>query len=80
VDHLAAQIPAPADVTDWASFELARSFDMWLQARGIDYFALEEGDELDRLRSEWLRRAGGELDRLRSEWLRRSGAALEQAL
>jgi hypothetical protein len=53
---------------------------MWLQARGIDYFALEEGDELDRLRSEWLRRAGGELDRLRSEWLRRSGAALEQAL
>jgi hypothetical protein len=58
MDHPAAQIPAPPDVEHSAGFELARSFDRWLRGRGIDYLDLEEGGELDRLRSAWLRRGG----------------------
>jgi hypothetical protein len=73
VDERAARIPAPPDVAEWASFELARSFDIWLAARGIDYLDLQERAEVDRLRSEWLGRKGGEVDRLRSEWLRMTG-------
>jgi hypothetical protein len=69
MDYRTDQIPAPSDVKRWAPFELARSFDTWLDARGIDYLELGEGEELDRLRFEWLRRHGGELDRLRFEWL-----------
>jgi hypothetical protein len=69
MEYSAAQIPAPPDVSAWASFELTRSFDRWLQARGIDYLDLGEGHRLDRLRSEWLSRDGGEIERLRSEWL-----------
>ena len=73
MDERAAPIPAPPDVGEWASFELARSFDTWLAARGIDYLDLGEGAEVDRLRSEWLGRKGGEVDRLRSGWLRMTG-------
>jgi len=73
VDEHSARIPAPLDVGEWAFFELARSFDTWLAARGIDYLDLREGPELDRLRSEWLDRKGGEVDRLRSEWLSMTG-------
>jgi hypothetical protein len=65
-------VPHPATVADWVPFELARSYDRWLRAHGIDYLDLEEGGELERrLRAEWLHRKGGEVDRLRSEWLRR---------
>jgi hypothetical protein len=70
VEERAARIPAPPDVGEWAPFELVRSFDTWLAARGIDYLDLREGAEVDRLRAEWLARKGGEVDRLRSEWLR----------
>ena len=70
MDERAARIPAPPDVAEWAPLELARSFDTWLAARGIDYLDLREGREVDRLRSEWLGRKGGEVDRLRSEWVR----------
>ena len=70
VEEGSARIPAPPDVGEWASFELARSFDTWLAARGIDYLDLREGAEVERLRSEWLTRDGGEVDRLRLEWLR----------
>jgi len=73
VDQRPARIPAPPDVGEWASFELARSFDTWLASRGIDYLDLREGAEVDRLRSEWLGRKGGEVDRVRSEWLRIDG-------
>ena len=73
MDQRSAQIPAPPDVGEWASFELARSFDTWLAARGIDYLDLGEGAEVDRLRSEWLGRKGGDVDRLRFEWLRMTG-------
>jgi hypothetical protein len=69
MEYSPVQIPA-ADISAWASFELAKSFDRWLQARGIDCLDLGEGRRLDRLRSEWLGRDGGEVDRLRSEWLR----------
>ena len=69
-------ILVPPDVGEWASFELARSFDNWLMARGIDYLDLGEGAELDRLRSEWLGRHGGEVDRLRFEWLRMADGSL----
>ena len=73
MEYSTAQIPAPPDISAWASFELAKSFDRWLQARGLDCLDLGEGDELDRLRSEWLSRDGGEVDRLRCDWLRREG-------
>jgi hypothetical protein len=73
VDQRSAPIPAPPDVGEWASFELARSFDIWLAARGIDYLDLREGAEVDRLRSKWLGRKGGDVDRLRFEWLRMAG-------
>jgi hypothetical protein len=74
VDERPARIPAPPDVGEWVSFELVRSFDTWLAARGIDYLDLREGADVDRLRAEWLGRKGGEVDRLRSEWLRMTGS------
>jgi hypothetical protein len=73
VDKRPARIPAPPNVGEWASFELVRSFDTWLAARGIDYLDLRSA-EVDRLRAEWLGRKGGEVDRLRSEWLRMTGS------
>jgi hypothetical protein len=76
---MAANIPAPPDVGSWAPMELTKSFDRWLLAHGIDYLGLKEGEELDRLRSEWLRREGGELDRLRFEWLRSETRAKRSA-
>jgi hypothetical protein len=70
----AARIPAPPpDVSEWAPFELALSFDTWLAARGIDYLHLRDGREVDRLRSEWLARKGEDANRLGSEWLRTAG-------
>jgi hypothetical protein len=69
VDERPPRIPVPPDGGEWISFELVRSFDAWLAARGIDYLDLREGAEVDRLRAQWLGRKGGEVDRLRSEWL-----------
>jgi hypothetical protein len=72
MEYSTAPIPAPTSQPG-PPFELAKSFDGWLQARGLDYLDLGEGDELDGLRSEWLSRDGGEVDRLCSDWLRREG-------
>jgi hypothetical protein len=70
-ERVGEPVPLPPTVADWVPFELARSYDRWLQAHGVDYLDLEEGGELERrLRAEWLHRKGGEVDRLRSEWLR----------
>jgi hypothetical protein len=73
VDEQPARTPTPPDVGERISFELVRSFDTWLAARGIDYLDLREGAEVDRLRAQWLGRKGGEVDRFRSEWLRMTG-------
>jgi hypothetical protein len=79
MDYRTDQILAPSDVKRWAPFELARSFDRWLDARGIDYLEVGEGQELECLRFEWLRRHGGELDRLRFEWLGGEPGAKQRA-